>query len=186
VAVRTTQRFTRPGLRVSEACKDTRTSHYHESETGSYASLRPYRGCFCRHPGGLSSFLAAIGLALSICPRIILRTGTFVQILWLQRFCSSAAHASCGCASRPRGSSCVTWVWYLAPADSGRARSLTWGCDALRSAAIVNCWTQNGDYSMTPAKPCFQHRRRSTIRRSGRLPNQPAVRARDCSHRGSL
>ena len=51
---------------------------------------------------------------------------------------------------------------------------------------IVSCWTQNGDYSMTLATQCFQHRLRSAIHRSDRLPNRPAFHARGCSHRGSL
>src|ERR1700688_5010066 len=58
--------------------------------------------------------------------------------------------------------------------------------DAVRSPVIVNCWTQNGDYSMTLATQCFQHRLRSAIHRSDRLPTRPAFHARDCSHRGSL
>jgi hypothetical protein len=60
-----------------------------------------------------------------------------------------------------------------------------YGRDAVRSPVIVNCWTQDGDYSMTPATRCPRRRRRSAIRRSDRLPSQPAFRARDCSHRGS-
>jgi Protein of unknown function (DUF3237) len=54
-----------------------------------------------------------------------------------------------------------------------------------RSDTVFNCWTRNGDYPMTPAKRCPQRRRRSAIRRSDRLPSQPAFRARDCSRRGS-
>jgi hypothetical protein len=185
VAVRTTQRFARPGLRVSEASKDTRTSHYHESETGSYASLRPYRGCFCRHPGGLSSFLAAIGLALSICPyhaanrdfrpdsvaaALLLRRGA--RLVWL-------------CVA-PKG---IKLCNLDLVSGTGRLCPSPFVNLGMRCASI-RCYRQlldaEWDYSMTPAKPCFQHRRRSAIRRSGRLPNQRAVRARDRSHRGSL
>jgi hypothetical protein len=55
----------------------------------------------------------------------------------------------------------------------------------LFDSVLVNCWTQNGDYPMTPAKRCPQRRRQSAIRRSDRLPSQPAFRARDYSRRGS-
>ena len=58
--------------------------------------------------------------------------------------------------------------------------------DAVRSPVIVNCWTQNGDYLMTPATRCLQRRPLLTVRRSDLLPDQPAFRARHCSHRGSL
>src|SRR5258708_21315315 len=35
---------------------------------------------------------------------------------------------------------------------------------------------------MIPAIPCFRHRRRSAVRRSGRLPDRPAFHVRDCPH----
>jgi hypothetical protein len=57
--------------------------------------------------------------------------------------------------------------------------------DAVRSPLIVNWWTRNGDYPMTPATRCLPGRPRSTVRRTDRLPNQPAFRAPDCWHRGS-
>src|SRR5450432_3835046 len=59
------------------------------------------------------------------------------------------------------------------------------GRDAARSPVIVDCWTQNGDYPMTPAKQYFQRRRRSVTRRSDRLPDRPACHERDHWHRGS-
>ena len=72
-----------------------------------------------------------------------------------------------------------------AGAHSGRAVSSHLRGTMPFDPVLVNCWTQNGAYPMTPAKRCPQRRRRSAIRRSDRLPSQPAFRARDCSRRGS-
>ena len=47
---------------------------------------------------------------------------------------------------------------------------------------LVNCWTQNEDYSMTPATRCLPGHPRSTVRRTDRPPSQPAFRAPDFSH----
>src|SRR3981081_387944 len=83
------------------------------------------------------------------------------------------------------GSRCAPCVRHLARPTLAAPFRPNYGCDAVRSPAIVNWWTPNGDYSMTPDTRCLRGRAMLTVRRTDRLPNQPAFRAPDCSHRGS-
>jgi hypothetical protein len=71
------------------------------------------------------------------------------------------------------------------PSASGFGGRQTIARAILWTLSLFNCWTQNAGFATTPAKRCPRHRRRSIIRRSDRLPNQPVSRERDCPYRGS-
>jgi hypothetical protein len=87
IAVRATQRFADTDLGVSGPPEDTQTGHHQKNKSGSHASPCPYRGCLCRHRGGLSSLVAALSVVhqdalvqfgrMSYCDH-----GLFVQIPW--------------------------------------------------------------------------------------------------------
>jgi hypothetical protein len=81
IAVRATQRFADTDLGVRGPPEDTQTGHHQKNKSGSHASPCPYRGCLCRHHGGLSSLLAALSVvhqdALFQFTHIVLRSWTF-------------------------------------------------------------------------------------------------------------
>jgi hypothetical protein len=85
VVARATRRFAPTGLGVSRTPEDIQTDHHQKNRSGSCASPCPYRGCLCRHPGCLSSWLAALSIVhldafFSICSYHT-ATVDFVQIL---------------------------------------------------------------------------------------------------------
>jgi hypothetical protein len=79
--------FADTDLGVSGPPEDTQTGHHQKNKSGSHASPCPYRGCLCRHRGGLSSLVAALSVVhqdalfqfgrMSYCDH-----GLFVQIPW--------------------------------------------------------------------------------------------------------
>ena len=186
VVARATQRFAPTGLGVSRAPEDTQADHHQKNRSGSCASSCPYGGCPGRHLGGLSAcgrhywaYICSSNLLLSVSVTAFCHSSGAVQWLILvssliRLHGAPGTHSWCATCNR----------YWQRPALVEPCSN--YGCDAIRSPVILNCWMQNGDYSTTPATRCLRGRPLPAIRRTDRLPNQPAFRAPGRLHRGSL